>query len=262
MKVSIITVTYNSAETIADTIESVLSQTYHDIDYWIIDGLSKDNTIDIVKSYEEKAEGRLHWISEKDKGIYDAMNKGISMSSGEIIGIVNSDDWLEPDALEKVRTAIEANHNNMDALYCGGINYHLVGGGVKEWPVSIEALHRDAKMYIVSGVRHPGLFVPARIYDKLGAFNEVLKLSADADFMLRCYHGNVPFIDIKAIISNMSEGGFSTGGTRRAREQSRCDRKMMLKGFRKKGLSYLWLYYSWYVRGVVRSYAKKMGLYQ
>lgn len=67
MKVSIITVTYNSAETIADTIESVLSQTYHDIDYWVIDGLSKDNTIDIVKSYEEKADGRLHWISEKTK---------------------------------------------------------------------------------------------------------------------------------------------------------------------------------------------------
>lgn len=92
MKVSIITVTYNSAETIADTIESVLSQTYHDIDYWIIDGLSKDNTIDIVKSYEEKAEGRLHWISEKDKGIYDAMNKGIAHSQGDIIGILNSDD--------------------------------------------------------------------------------------------------------------------------------------------------------------------------
>ena len=262
MRFSIITVCYNSEKTIERTIKSVLAQTCKDYEYIIVDGSSKDGTLDIVKRYEPLFEGRMKWKSEPDKGIYDAMNKGISMSSGEIIGIVNSDDWLEPDALEKVRTAIEANHNNMDALYCGGINYHLVGGGVKEWPVSIEALHRDAKMYIVSGVRHPGLFVPARIYDKLGAFNEVLKLSADADFMLRCYHGNVPFIDIKAIISNMSEGGFSTGGTRRAREQSRCDRKMMLKGFRKKGLSYLWLYYSWYVRGVVRSYAKKKGLYQ
>ena len=85
MKVSIITVTYNSAETIADTIESVLSQTYHDIDYWVIDGLSKDNTIDIVKSYEEKAEGRLHWISEKDKGIYDAMNKGLALTTGQYV---------------------------------------------------------------------------------------------------------------------------------------------------------------------------------
>ena len=118
--------------------------------------------------------------------------------------------------------------------------------------MNIKALHRDAKKYIVSGVRHPGLFVPKGIYERLGDFNEAMKLSADADFMLRCYCAGVPFVHIKTIVSNMAVGGFGTGGTRRAREQSRCDRKMMLKSFQKKGLSYLWLYYSWYVRAIVR----------
>ena len=262
MRFSIITICFNSEKTIERTIKSVLAQTCKDYEYIIVDGCSKDSTLDIVKKYEPLFEGQMKWKSEPDKGIYDAMNKGITRSSGDIIGIVNSDDWLEPDALEKVQAAIEANHNNMDALYCGGINYHLVGGGVKKWPVNIKALHRDAKMYLVSGVRHPGLFVPKGIYERLGDFNEAMKLSADADFMLRCYYAGVQFVDIKVIVSNMSEGGFSTGGTKQAREQSRCDRKMILEGFQKKGLSYLWLYYSWYVRGVIRRFAIKLGLYQ
>ena len=93
MKISVITATYNSAITVRDTFESVLAQTYKDIEYIVVDGLSKDNTIDIVKEYEPKFEGRMRWISEKDKGIYDAMNKGISMATGDVVGILNSDDF-------------------------------------------------------------------------------------------------------------------------------------------------------------------------
>ena len=92
MKISLITVTYNSSRTLRDTIVSVLAQTYQDIEYIIIDGLSEDNTIEIIKEYEPQFEGRIRWVSEKDTGLYDAMNKGFRMATGEIIGIINSDD--------------------------------------------------------------------------------------------------------------------------------------------------------------------------
>ena len=106
MKLSIITVTYNSEKTLRDTIESVLSQTYTDYEYIIVDGASKDNTINIVKEYEPKFEGRMRWISEPDKGIYDAMNKGIKMSTGDVVSIINSDDFYHrKDIFEKIVTS-------------------------------------------------------------------------------------------------------------------------------------------------------------
>ena len=115
LKVSIITVTYNSAETIADTIESVLKQSYKNIEYWIIDGMSKDNTLEIIESYKEKFKGRLHWISEKDKGIYDAMNKGIDRCSGDVVGILNSDDFFTDSMV--IEKMVEAFDDDVDALY-------------------------------------------------------------------------------------------------------------------------------------------------
>lgn len=93
MKISIVTATFNSEATIADTINSVLSQDYKDIEYIIVDGGSTDGTMEIVKSKIQEFGNRLKYISEKDKGIYDAMNKGIRMASGEIVGILNSDDY-------------------------------------------------------------------------------------------------------------------------------------------------------------------------
>ena len=93
MKISIITATYNSEKTLRDTLDSILAQTYPDIESIIVDGASKDGTLDIVREYETKFQGRMHWISEPDKGIYDAMNKGIKMASGDVIGVLNSDDF-------------------------------------------------------------------------------------------------------------------------------------------------------------------------
>ena len=119
--ISIITATYNSAETINDTIKSVLCQTNKDFEYIIVDGGSTDETIDIVKSYESEFSGRLKWVSEKDKGIYDAMNKGIKMASGDIIGILNSDDfYTDEDVLQTVADNF-LNHS-VDAIY-GDIHF-------------------------------------------------------------------------------------------------------------------------------------------
>ena len=97
MKVSIITVTYNSCQTLGDAIESVLRQTYRDIEYIIVDGASTDDTQNVIRRYEDAFEGRMKWVSEKDRGIYDAMNKGIKMATGDVVGILNSDDYFTSD---------------------------------------------------------------------------------------------------------------------------------------------------------------------
>ena len=94
MKISIITVCYNSEKNIKDTLESVLKQTYKNYEYILVDGKSQDNTLKIIKKYEKKFKGKLKYISENDKGIYDAMNKGIKLSTGDIVGLINSDDIL------------------------------------------------------------------------------------------------------------------------------------------------------------------------
>ena len=106
MKISLITITYNSEKTLADTIQSVLSQKYSDMEYIIVDGASKDKTVSIIKQYEPQFDGRMRWISEKDKGLYDAMSKGIRMTTGDVVGILNSDDFFtSKDVLEKISEA-------------------------------------------------------------------------------------------------------------------------------------------------------------
>ena len=115
MKISIITVTFNSEKTLRYTIESVLNQNYDDIEYLIIDGASTDSTLDIIKCYEPKFEGKLHYISEPDKGIYDAMNKGILMATGNVVGFLNSDDlFIDKKVAEDIVSAFDT---NTDAIY-------------------------------------------------------------------------------------------------------------------------------------------------
>ena len=116
MKITLTTVTFNGAKTISRTIESVLNQTYRDFEYIIIDGLSKDNTVEIAESYKAKFDEKgipYKIISENDNGMYDALNKGISLAQGEIIGNINCDDWLESDALEFVAETYNVEHFDM-----------------------------------------------------------------------------------------------------------------------------------------------------
>ena len=142
---SIITICYNSGKTVERTLKSVLGQSFKNFEYIIVDGGSNDDTLDIVRKYEPLFQGRLKWKSEPDKGIYDAMNKGIVRVSGDIIGIVNSDDWLEPDALEKVHNAFIYNNCDTNTLYCGGINY-VTTNGVKVWPVNLKSFYKQTKL--------------------------------------------------------------------------------------------------------------------
>ena len=117
MKISLITVTFNSSKTLRDTICSVLQQTYLDIEYILIDGMSNDETVDIIKEYEPRFGKRMCWVSEKDNGLYDAMNKGFRMATGDVVGIINSDDLLaESTAIEKVMKTF-TDHRQADAVY-------------------------------------------------------------------------------------------------------------------------------------------------
>ena len=110
MKISIITVTFNSAATVRDSIESVLKQEYKDYEYLVIDGGSKDNTVDVIKEYEPMFEGLMRWISEKYKGMYDGINKGIRMATGDVVGIINSDDFYHrTDIFTIISNAFEEN---------------------------------------------------------------------------------------------------------------------------------------------------------
>jgi glycosyltransferase involved in cell wall biosynthesis len=109
MKFSIITVAYNSSDTIQETLESVLSQTYCEIEYIVVDGQSQDHTVDIIKEYESRFNNRMQWISEPDQGIYDALNKGIRLATGDVIGFLHSDDvFSSANVLSMVQHAFEA----------------------------------------------------------------------------------------------------------------------------------------------------------
>lgn len=198
-KVSIITVCRNSEKTIERTIKSVLDQTYDNIEYIIIDGASSDHTMDIVRSYEKKSGCRMRYISEKDDGIYYAMNKGIDMSSGDLIGIINSDDFYESAAVETVV-------KNYDPQ----IRYQILYGETRslkdgrEESVSIGSSEFIPERMI----SHPACFITKDVYKDLGKYDTKYISAADYDFMLRMYYSKkVEFKEIYAIIVNFSLGG-------------------------------------------------------
>lgn len=183
--ISIITATYNSANTINDTIQSVLRQTNKDFEYLIIDGGSTDETIDIVKSYESEFSGRLKWVSEKDKGIYDAMNKGIKMASGDIIGILNSDDYYtSDDILQTIADAFKC--QNVDAIY-GDI--HFIKDGVPDKCVRYYSSRLFSPFWLRFGFMpaHPSFYCKRDVFDKSGLYRLDYKIGSDYEMMVRLF---------------------------------------------------------------------------
>lgn len=180
MTISIITVCFNSQNYIRDSIESVLNQTYSHIEYIIIDGGSTDKTLDIIKSYDRRI---TKCISEKDNGIYHAMNKGLQMASGDYVGILNSDDfYINNNVIEKV--VDELKKKKTDCLFADLI--YVEGSNPKK-----QVRYWESKPFIKKSFRkgwhppHPTFFVKNDIYKKLGYFNLQFKLSADFELMLR-----------------------------------------------------------------------------
>lgn len=209
MKISIITTTFNSAATVKDTFESVLKQTYNNIEYIVVDGLSKDNTIELIKEYEPKFNGKMKWISEKDKGLYDAMNKGIAMATGDVVGILNSDDYYTSnDILESISNCFKS--NDIDALY-GDIHF-----------VNDENLNKCVRYYSSRIFRpwlmrfgfmpaHPSFYCKRYVYEKYGAFNTKYRIVADFDSLVRyIFINRIKTKYIKRDFVTMRTGGAST----------------------------------------------------
>lgn len=213
---SIITVCYNSEKTLERTIKSVLTQTCKDYEYIIVDGASKDGTLEIVKRYETLFEGRMKWKSEPDKGIYDAMNKGVLMSTGDIIGIVNSDDWLEECALQIVADSVSENDLDImkPLLVTGWIDYHYEDNTHVVMKANRKRYEHYAKK-LRMGINHPATFVSKATYNKIGLFDTNYKLFGDADFIVRCYRSSVEIFFVEKVLSNMSDGGASSSVTKK-----------------------------------------------
>ncbi len=202
MNISIITVSYNSSQTIARTIESVLAQTYTDFEYLIIDGLSTDSTVEIAKRYEHQFESKgipYRIISEKDKGMYDAINKGTRLAAGKIIGSINSDDWLEPNALQLVAKTYDETH--FDMFYADLRIIKPTGNIVKHAKLS--------KFVFTRYWNHPTTFITKELYGKYQYKLE--SMYDDCDLMLRIRKEKSNKVVIKnEVIANFTFGGMST----------------------------------------------------
>lgn len=219
MRISIITPAFNSAKTIADTVESIKQQVYGEIEHIVVDGASKDATLQILRSLD----ARVSIISEPDNGIYDAMNKGIRHASGEIIGILNSDDYYRDEqALEKVAQVFNA--ENCDALYADLIyvDCHNKERIVRTW----RAGAYDRRKFLNGWMPpHPTFFVRKDIYTEYGLYDETLKTSADYEMMLRLlYKHQISVAYLPECLVCMRTGGQSNATLRHRLQANREDR--------------------------------------
>lgn len=201
-KISIITVSYNAENTIERTIRSVLKQNYKgELEYIIIDGGSTDKTKEIIRKYEED----LKWISEKDEGIYDAMNKGIRMATGEWIGILNSDDWYAKNALNIVGE-YSINNPNINFLIGKMGRVNITGTIGKKVPPP------DHQSGILKPNNHPATFVKRDAYLKMGLFNLAYNIAADMELIMRAKkHPQIYIGSTDCLLTYMQEGGISNG---------------------------------------------------
>lgn len=212
MNISLITVTYNSGKTLSTTMKSVLAQTNSDIEYIIVDGASKDNTVDIIKEYEPKFKGRMKWISEPDKGLYDAMNKGIRMATGDVVGILNSDDFFTSnDILQQVADAFET-HKELDAVY-GDVHFvhsDNLGKCVRYYSSKV---FKRSLMKLGFMPAHPSFYLKKERFEQLGLYKTDYKIAADFEFLLRAiYKNNIRIQYLPIDMVTMRTGGASTSG--------------------------------------------------
>lgn len=228
MKISIVTATFNSGATLRDTLESVLGQSHQDYEILIIDGGSTDNTKMIVDEYLPKFGDRLKWYSGKDKGLYDAMNKGISRATGNVVGILNSDDYY---ADREVLGKIADNIRDVDAVY-GNLDFvdcNDTSKVVRQW---VGSQYKPGAFKKGWHPAHPTFYARKECYDRLGGFDISFDVSADFELMLRFLEGGklssryVPHTFVK-----MRMGGESTGSISKIIEGN----KNVLRAFRKNG---------------------------
>ena len=214
MKVSIITVTWNSKATLRDTIESVLMQDYDNLEYIIMDGGSKDGTVDIIREYEPKFNGRMRWVSQKAEGMYDAMNNGIRMASGDVVGIINSDDFFHrKDVISKVAEAFEAD-KEIEAVF-GDVRF------VNDSDLDKTVRYYSSKSFKPWKFRygfmpaHPSFYTYKRNFDKYGYYHKDYRIAADYELLTRfLYNNKLKAKYLPLDFMKMRTGGRSTASWR------------------------------------------------
>lgn len=241
MKITIITAAYNSATTISSTIRSVAEQTYPNIEYIVIDGASSDGTQAIVKSFGDKI---TRFISESDHGIYDAINKGIRFATGDIIGIINSDDIFYDDmVVANVAAAFES--EDIDAVY-GDVQFFNSYGSVVRY---YSSKHFTPELFRFGFMpAHPSFYVKKDLFEKFGYYNTDYRIAADYELLIRFLYTHrvrTKYIEIPFV--NMLRGGISN---RSLRSNIILNREI-LKACRENGISTNYLYiYSKYFRKI------------
>ena len=207
MKISIITVTFNRAHVIRDAIDGVLKQKFKDYEYIIVDGASKDNTLDILREYEPKFEGRMHWISEPDKGLYDAINKGIKMAKGDVVGIINSDDYFHrDDTFDIIAKSFE--DSSVDAIYAE--SRHEKANG-KDYQTKSGESFKLWKMRFGLMPSHQTFYAKRELFDKYGYYKINYKICADFELLLRfMYIHKIKVRYVPTALFTFSLGGIST----------------------------------------------------
>lgn len=209
MRISVITVCFNAVDTIADTLESVATQTHTDIEHIVVDGASADGTLDVVKRYKHV----FKVISEPDQGIYDAMNKGLRLASGEVIGLLNADDvYADDQVLERV--AANMRRDGLDALFGDA---EFVSPGRADRPVRRYRSERFSPGRIAWGwmPAHPTLFLRRQVYERFGLFRTDYRIAGDFELVARIFRGDtLRYRHVPEVLVRMRTGGVSTGGWR------------------------------------------------
>lgn len=222
LTVSIITVSYNSENTIRETIESIINQDYPSIEYIIIDGNSKDSTMDIIRSYGSKIQ---RVISEPDKGIYDAMNKGIRLASGDIVGILNSDDYyVDGTIISTVAACFK--EAKVDAVYSDLLYINKIKNNEKVVRYWKSGAYKKNKFLFGWMPPHPTFFVKKSVYNSYGDFNLALKSAADYEIMLRfLYKHSISCTYLPKITVKMRTGGISNASLKNRIRANKEDRR-------------------------------------
>ena len=230
MKISIITITFNSAKTLQRALDSVQSQSYGNIEHVIVDGASTDGTRAMIEAYAAK-NPNVRWISEKDDGIYNAINKGIRMATGDIIGFLHSDDIFNfSDSIEQIAAAFET--GNVDVVY-GDLQYCRAGKVVRKWN-SNSFNPRSLKYGWMPP--HPTVYVRREVYEQVGPYDEWFRISADYDMMLRIFKSNYTTHYIPSILVSMETGGASNKDTRARLSKTQEDYLVLKKNHVGAGL--------------------------
>ncbi len=213
MKISVITATYNSRDTVCHTFASVLNQTYADIEYLVIDGGSTDGTVTTIQEWTGRFGGRMHWISEPDQGLYDAMNKGIRLATGDVIGLLNSDDYYtSPYILERVAEVLA--EETLDAVY-GDIHFVHPERLDRCCRYYSSRLFRPSWMRLGFMPAHPSFYAKRACYEQFGLYDTSYKIGADFELLLRfIFKNGIRTRYLPMDFVTMRTGGVSTSGMR------------------------------------------------